>query len=104
MSSSRARVRTQDDGLVGIPRKLNRYMRAGKKADDNEGVGKGHPETVGEGEVGGGAGLTLIKIRLFKEIKKDEVRFGGTAGRHLFEGWHVRRASLARRLLPVTRY
>ncbi|CAM9946555.1 unnamed protein product, partial [Ectocarpus sp. 8 AP-2014] len=30
----------------------------------------------GEGDVGGGAGLTLIKIRLFKEAKKDESGHG----------------------------
>lgn len=89
----------QDDSLVGVPSKLNRYKRAGTKAidlndsnnsdteedtdggDDGESSSKKTPATAidnsledgeGEGDVGGGAGLTLIKIRLFKEAKKDE--------------------------------
>lgn len=90
----------QDDSLVGVPSKLNRYKRAGTKAeaaaaeedeDDEEEDGnagdKKKPRAAaaaasaidnsledeeGEGDVGGGAGLTLIKIRLFKEVKKDE--------------------------------
>ena len=83
----------QDDSLVGVPSKLNRYKRAGTKAaentdghdddgDDSDDDGDGNEKTApmdssledgeGEGDVGGGAGLTLIKIRLFKEVKKDE--------------------------------
>lgn len=85
----------QDDGLVGVPSKLNRYKRAGTRAADNtdpeeegddgsDGDGGDEKKTApaamdssledgeGEGDVGGGAGLTLIKIRLFKEVKKDE--------------------------------
>lgn len=88
----------QDDGLVGIPTKFNRYKRGGKKVDDQDKAADGSADKPsdgpdggektsasgdnniaavpeeGEGEVGGGAGLTLIKIRLFKEVKKDEVR------------------------------
>lgn len=89
----------QDDSLVGIPSKLNRYKRGGTKAvdsgdaeedadDDREGDGGGDndkdkqtmaidsqslEDDEGEGDVGGGAGLTLIKIRLFKDAKRDEV-------------------------------
>lgn len=80
-----------------MPSKLNRYKRAGTKAVDNKGVAEedddddeegddGDKKTSeaaaaidnsledgeGEGDVGGGAGLTVIKIRLFKEVKKDE--------------------------------
>ncbi|CAN0423600.1 unnamed protein product, partial [Ectocarpus sp. 12 AP-2014] len=84
----------QDDSLVGVPSKLNRYKRAGTKAvdlndsnnsdtegdtdggDDGDSSSKKTAATAidnsledgeGEGDVGGGAGLTLIKIRLFKE-------------------------------------
>lgn len=87
--------------MVGVPSKLNRYKRAGTKAvdnndddDDDEGAsdGDGDGKTAatamdtsledGEGDVGGGTGLTLIKIRLFKEAKKDEasVRACSTLG------------------------
>lgn len=83
---SRNELAAQDDGLVGIPSKFNRYKRGGKKVDDSDKPGDGNNNTAknssasngtssvedGEGEVGGGAGLTLIKIRLFKEVKKDE--------------------------------
>lgn len=77
----------QDDSLVGVPAKLNRYRRAGtKQAEDakkSAGEDGSKPaqqsahdnsleDSEGEGDVGGGAGLTLIKIRLFKEVKKDE--------------------------------
>lgn len=95
----------QDDSLVGVPSKLNRYKRAGTKAvevnknksnseegedSDKEdvdgsnaqketaatGIDNSLEESEEEGDVGSGAGLTLIKIRLFKEVKKDEVRGG----------------------------
>lgn len=59
---------------MGVPVKLNRYKRGGSKGDDDGDAEKDQLADVGEGEVGGGAGLTLIRIRLFKEVKKDEVR------------------------------
>lgn len=68
----------QDDSLVGVPSRLNRYKRAGKKSHDSTGDETNNTDVpegdVDEraGEFGGGAGLTLIKIRLFKEVKKDE--------------------------------
>lgn len=76
----------QDDGLVGVPSKLNRYRRAGKKIVYEE-AGEDAAKSDDEGQQGGTksmedcqdeegeerAGLTLIKMRLFKDIKIDEV-------------------------------
>lgn len=59
---------------MGVPVKFNRYKRVGAKGNDDGDAEKDRLADVGEGEVGGGAGLTLIRIRLFKEVKKDEVR------------------------------
>lgn len=60
---------------MGIPLSLNRYKRAGVKPEDKD-KANGHVPEEEEGEMGGGAGLTLIKIRLFKEVKKDEASYG----------------------------
>lgn len=73
--------------MVGVPSKLNRYRRAGKKIvkeeeeedadkDDDEaeqGGTKSNEDNQGEPEGEEGAGLTLIKVRLFKDLKNDEV-------------------------------
>lgn len=69
-----------------MPSKLNRYRRAGKKVveeEDKEDAAKSDDEAKqsgsrsmedDQGEEGDeGAGLTLIKMRLFKDIKNDEV-------------------------------
>lgn len=72
---------------MGVPSKLNRYRRAGNKvvheeeeeeedADKSDGEarqgGKKSMENDEEEEGQEGAGLTLIKMRLFKDLKKDE--------------------------------
>lgn len=67
---------------MGIPWKLNRYKRTGGREADEGQPGLERLESAGEGEVGGGAGLTLIKIRLFKDLKKDEVRWASEGHPH----------------------
>lgn len=71
---------------MGVPSKLNRYRRAGKKtvyAEEEEDAAKsdyegkqGGTKSVEDCQEEEGeerAGLTLIKMRLFKDIKIDEV-------------------------------
>lgn len=75
---------------MGVPSKLNRYRRAGKKVIfEEEGEEEDADKSDGEARQGGnksmeddeaeegqeGAGLTLIKMRLFKDLKKDEASF-----------------------------
>ena len=96
-TQQRLPISPQDDSLVGVPSKFNRYKRMGKKKaqeasgdkDGNNGGGeemgngRGEDQEVDEGDHawgGGGGGLTLIKIRLFKEVKKDEASGGPVLG------------------------
>lgn len=71
---------------MGIPSKLNRYRRAGKRGNGGQGSedsgkdagkdkGKRNDNSLEDAdeEMGEEPGLTLIKVRLFKNVKTDEV-------------------------------